>query len=292
MICPAPPAYWLRRSTATFAMSPTSSRTAPACWPRSITTASKNDNRLSRRRLVRRVQSRRESQGHGMPCPYRTRSELILDPQLHDAAVVGAGDRRRTWSARRCCRPGWPKRVWLNRLNASTRSWMRCLPREVEVLEQRQVGAREAGAAHGVAARVADLTGVRRQRQALEAAGVEPLRRRCAARRRSDRRSRSGRLVSDWSATSTGSVTVEREAGLRLDDAVHLPAAERRAARARPASRGVGSSAPKLTTNAVARRRTARRPSRAPAPRRSTPRRRSSPAASAAARRRCSGPET
>ena len=51
--------------------------------------------------------------------------------------------------------PGWPKRVWLNTLNASTRSWIRCAAGNVEVLEQRQIGAREAGAADGVAAGVA-----------------------------------------------------------------------------------------------------------------------------------------
>ena len=73
---------------------------------------------------------------------------------------------------------------------------------------------------------VADLAGVGRQRQPLEAARVEPLRVVCGAPSFGSQ-VMFGRLVSDVSEMLFGSIDGQREAGLGLDDAVDLPAAER-----------------------------------------------------------------
>ena len=137
--------------------------------------------------------------------------------------------------------PGWPNRVWLNRLNASTRSWMRWLARQVDVLEQRQVRPREAGAADGVAARVARSVPVSRHGAAHEAAGVEPLI--DGVRGVVVRVARHVRAVRQVADVGGRIVDAGREAGLRLDDAVDLPAAEH--VLARPSQGSSASAAPR-----------------------------------------------
>ena len=181
---------------------------------------------------------------------------------------------------------GLLNRVWLNALNASSRSWIRCVPVQRDVLEQRQVRRGEAGPADGVAAGVAGFGGLR-ERTRGEAGRVEPLlhgvrrvvvrvaRRIGPVRQEPDAALRVGQRY--------------REAGLLLDDAVELPAAEHVPDdRAEP--RRVSAARRRSSRRSGGARRTARCPTRSRARAGSTRRRPPSPAAPAAARRRCSAP--
>src|SRR5262245_58400060 len=102
------------------------------------------------------------------------RSELILDPQLDDTSIVRAGDDAEGGGADRAARLAEADVV--EQVEGLDPELDQRAAGQVEVLEQRRIGAREAGPANDVAALVADLAGVGSQGQALEAAGVEPLR--------------------------------------------------------------------------------------------------------------------
>ena len=141
--------------------------------------------------------------------------------------------------------PGWPKRVWLNRLNASMRSWMRCCAGNGMFLNSdRSVRAKPGP--RTLSRGVDPGSGGLGQRPALKQDGVEPL---------IDRVRRVvvgiAGLIGAIGQVADAERRVDhrqRETGLRLDDAVQLPAAEH-VLHARARRPGLGSSAVKLTTN-------------------------------------------